>query len=327
MITKRAVMVLTVGLGVGCGGGGGNGTSGPDKTPQGPNLNPSIQRVTVDPATVPWGGTATISVTATDPEGQRLAYRYVVAQGAITPDPANPARATYAHNGQTRPDRIEVTVTDERNGSAQMASDLEISAPPPPPPAGPPPGTPPPQGPPPPTTAAPPTVSVSVSPGSCHPPCEVLFTADATGADSYEWSGCASGGGRASQVKCSLSRLNTVTATCTVRNSAGSASASASASGRNGAPVVAGGRIIKGIDAELNGEYRDPDGDEMDCAFAQVGNPCQKVAGCDDFKGPGGASPGCKVRMPIGGKVCDMALECRDSLGASGRTQWRLELP
>jgi hypothetical protein len=324
---KQALAALAVGLGVACGGGGGGNTaSGPDKTPQGPNLNPTIQRVVLDPATVPWGGTATITVTATDPEGQRLTYRYLVTQGTVTPDGANPARATYSHNGQARPDRIEVTVTDERNGTAQMATDIEIAAPPPPPPPSTPPSPPPPQGPPP--STAPPTVSVSVAPGSCHPPCMVTFTAAATGADSYEWSGCAGPTDRgAASVKCSISRVNTVTATCTVRNSAGSASASASASGTNRAPVVTGGRIIKAINAELVGDYQDPERDDMGCTWKPLGSACQPVGGCEDFKGTGGTTPTCKVRIPIGGTLCDMGLECTDSFGASGRTQWRLELP
>jgi hypothetical protein len=330
MAMRRASVALVVGLAMGCGGGGGGNTTGPDKTPQGPNLNPSIQRITLDPATVPWGGTATVNVTASDPEGQRLTYRYLVTQGTVTPDPANPARATYTHNGQTRPDRVEVTVTDERNGTAQAAMDLDIALPPPPPPSLPPPSPPPPTPPPSPGPVAPPTVSVSASPRSCHPPCKVTFTAAATGADSYEWSGCApSSSARGSDsVTCDLARLTPVTATCTVRNSAGSASASASASGTNGAPVVVGGRIIKAIEAELQAEYRDPDTDNMDCRWDRSRTTnCQLVGGCGDFKGAGGASPACKVRMPIGGQTCDMALACSDDLGASGSTSWRLELP
>jgi len=155
----------------------------------------------------------------------------------------------------------------------------------------------------------------------------VTFSADATGAESYQWSGCAGQtdrGGRS--VKCAISRVNTVTATCTVSNSAGSASASASAFGTNGAPTVAGGSIIKAISADLTAQYQDPDKDSMDCAWQKIGTPCTPVSGCEDFKGSGG-SVTCKVRMPIGGTFCEMALECSDGLGGTGRTQWRLELP
>jgi Big-like domain-containing protein len=330
MTTRRflAVLATAVPLGLACGGGGGGSsiTGGDKGGGSGPNLNPTIQSVAINPATVPWGGTAVITVVASDPEGQRLSYRYVVAQGTVTMDAANPARAVYTHNGQARPDHIEVTVTDERNGTAQMAGDINISEPPTPPPAGPPPPQPPQPPPPGPGPApVPPTVSVSVSPRSCHPPCDVTFSASVAGADNFEWSGCAGGVDAGRNVKCTISGLNTVTATCTARNGAGSASASASASGANGAPVVTGGQIVRGLENELNGSFSDPDKDELDCTWPRVGTPCQVLSGCQSVKGDAGTAS-CKVRIPLGGTGCDMELQCRDSLGASGSTRWKMEL-
>src|SRR5262245_38456345 len=256
-----AALMVVLPLALACGGGSGGSSSitGNKGNVQGPNQDPMIQGIFMNPAPVPWGGTAEITVMASDPDGQALRYAYVVMQGTVTPHPADASRATYRHNGQAGGERLTVTVTDERNGTAQSTADISIAAPPTPPPQGPPTSTPPSQPPQQPPTSAP-TVTVSVDPRSCHPPCDVTFSADATGAESYQWSGCAGQtdrGGRS--VKCAISRVNTVTATCTVSNSAGSASASASAFGTNGAPTVAGGSIIKAISADLTAQYQDPD--------------------------------------------------------------------
>lgn len=306
MKTWRTLAALaTFPLGVACGGGGGNDLTGNDKDVNGPNRSPSIQSIVLSPDPVPWGGTAVVTVRASDPDDHRLTYAYAAGQGAITQDPADPARATYTHNGRGRPDRVTVTVTDERSASHTLSADIPIAEP---------------------IVAEAPSVTVSVSPDACHPRCTVTFTASARRADVVSWSGCASGSG--DSVKCAVDGLDSVSATCTVKNGAGEASDSATARGVNERPSVSGGTALKGPEAELPGDYSDPDGDVVTCNWWGPGDrsACQKLAGCEDFSGRGGALPGCKAGIPSSAAGrCTASIQCRDPFGATSSTTWTIE--
>jgi hypothetical protein len=304
MTTRRilAALVAAVPLGLACGGGG--GTTGNIVRPTPPiNLNPRIENVVLNPGTVPWGGTAAITVTASDADGRVVSARYEVSHGTVTPDPGNPLLATYRHNGQGQPERLTVTVTDDRQGTDTRAADLPIA----------------------PQVVIAPTVSVSASPDSCHPRCTITFTATARNADSLTWSGCASGSG--GSVQCVLDDVGTATAVCMAKNSVGEVSASASARGVNQRPSVTGGIAIKGTEAEFEGQYSDADGDTLTCTWWSPSSRggCQKLGGCEDFSGPGGKLPGCKAGLPTRSGQCTGSVECRDRFGAVASTTWSLE--
>jgi outer membrane protein OmpA-like peptidoglycan-associated protein len=100
------------------------------KTPQPPVISCSS-----DPASVPMGGTATVTSTASSPDGRRLSYSYTTSAGSIT---GNTPTATL-DTGGAQPGTISVTcsVGDDRNPplTASSLTTVTVQAPPPPPPA------------------------------------------------------------------------------------------------------------------------------------------------------------------------------------------------
>jgi outer membrane protein OmpA-like peptidoglycan-associated protein len=100
------------------------------KTPQPPVISCSS-----DPASVPMGGTATVTSTASSPDGRRLTYSYTTSAGSIT---GNTPTATL-DTGGAQPGTISVTcsVGDDRNPplTASSLTTVTVQAPPPPPPA------------------------------------------------------------------------------------------------------------------------------------------------------------------------------------------------
>jgi outer membrane protein OmpA-like peptidoglycan-associated protein len=99
------------------------------KTPQPPVISCSS-----DPASVPTGGTSTISSSASSPDGRRLTYSYATSAGSIM---GNAATATLDTKG-AQPGTITVTcnVADDRNLplTASSLTTVNLQAPPPPPP-------------------------------------------------------------------------------------------------------------------------------------------------------------------------------------------------
>jgi outer membrane protein OmpA-like peptidoglycan-associated protein len=87
-----------------------------------------------DPASVPMGGTSTISSTASSPDGRRLTYIYATSAGNI---PGNHTAATLDTRG-AQPGTITVTcnVGDDRNPplTASSMTTVDVQAPPPLPP-------------------------------------------------------------------------------------------------------------------------------------------------------------------------------------------------
>src|ERR1700680_2015632 len=87
-----------------------------------------------DPASVPMGGTSTISSKANSPDGRRLTYTYSTSAGNIA---GSAATATLDSRG-AQPGTITVTcnVGDDRNPplTASASTTLNIQSPPPPPP-------------------------------------------------------------------------------------------------------------------------------------------------------------------------------------------------
>jgi len=87
-----------------------------------------------DPASVPMGGTSTITSNASSPDGRRLTYSYTASAGNIR---GNTSSATLDSSG-ANPGTITVNcnVSDDRNPAltASATTSLNVQAPPPPPP-------------------------------------------------------------------------------------------------------------------------------------------------------------------------------------------------
>jgi outer membrane protein OmpA-like peptidoglycan-associated protein len=86
-----------------------------------------------NPASVPMGGTATITSTASSPDGRNLAYGYTASAGSITGSTAT----AVLNSGDAQPGTITVTCTanDDRNPplTTSATTTVSVQAPPPPP--------------------------------------------------------------------------------------------------------------------------------------------------------------------------------------------------
>lgn len=306
----RRIAGVTLALRSGCGGGA--------TLPAGPEGNkaPQIQGITVDPPAVLPGASAMITVTASDPDGDRLLYAFRATNGTFSiPDANQPARAEYRNNGVVGADTITVTVRDSKNASTSSSANIAIDrptsggtpspnpnptpspSPDPTPSPGPKPNptpgpTPTPTPAPTPTPSAnrPPTVSVADA--SCHPrpsqPCTATLVAAGSDPDgdpiSLAWSGCANG--VASTSGCSVSSLGSVgVATVTVADGkGGNATATANVVGTNVKPtVVAGGSscsspLPNDANCTMSFQVTDDDTSSMGVSGPNVSGACVFVS-------------------------------------------------
>jgi len=95
--------------------------------------SPPVISCAADPSSVKMGGTATITSSASSPDGRRLSYSYSASAGSISGDGAT---ATL-DSGSAQPGTITVTcnVADDRNPplTASSSATLAVQSPPPPP--------------------------------------------------------------------------------------------------------------------------------------------------------------------------------------------------
>ena len=102
------------------------------------NRPPVIVKVDAAPQPVKRDGSATVSVSAHDPDGDALRFSYAAEQGKIAADAAAPHTAKYSPAAQgSIADSVTVTATDARGMTtrASLALTLEAPATPPPTPA------------------------------------------------------------------------------------------------------------------------------------------------------------------------------------------------
>lgn len=266
--------------------------------PVGPGSNraPEIRNVVVTPRSVRLGGTATVSVEALDPDGDRVFYRYQVDVGVIAADPQQPSRATYTNNSPSGgvSARITVIVVDDKNASSSFSTDVDLLG------------------------NQSPLVQVRAARSSCHPECSVSVTATAQDVEGdvleYEWSGCASGAGRTAE--CRVNHVGPATAVVTVRDSRGGvALGTASVTGVNQAPrVTRVGAEIRPTPSRLNIDVADADGDEFVCAWR---GDCTCTG---DFQ-----SWNSTCELADGAASCTMTVFCWDNWGGRGDTRFRLQ--
>jgi hypothetical protein len=260
------------------------------------NRAPEIRNLTISPGVIPLGGTAVVSVDASDPDGDAVFYRFEATGGTVTADPGQPSRATYRNDGVQRgSDQVRVTVTDSKNASASGVASVTL------------------QG------NRAPTVSMRtlVADRACHPKCTLTVLANADDADGdalrYTWSGCTSG--TESTSRCVIDTPGHYTAAVVVDDGRGGVvTDSIGLDGRNSPPVVTGGRVFPGAGPErFLIESDDADGDELLCGW--WGN-CECTGSNQSFN--------LVCRLPSGLSSCFMRFSCSDPFGASDETRFEL---
>jgi Bacterial Ig domain len=269
-----------------------------DKGPVGPESNraPEIRSLSISPAVIPLGGSAVVSVDASDPDGDQVFYRFEAGAGSITADPAQPGRATYRNDGVVRAsDQVRVTVTDSKNASASGVASVTLQA------------------------NRSPTINLRtlVAERACHPECSLTVLANADDADGdalrYTWSGCTSGSEPTS--RCVIDAPGSHTAALVVEDGRGGvATGSITMEGRNAAPVVSGGHVVHGTGpVRFLIESDDADGDKLLCGW--WGN-CQCTGSNQSFN--------LECSLPSGLDRCFMRFSCSDPFGASSETLFEL---
>lgn len=267
--------------------------------PAGPGSNraPEIRNVVVTPRSVNLGGTASVSVEAVDPDGDRVFFRYQADVGTITPDPRQPSRATYVNDnpdGRTSA-RLAVFVTDDKNATSTFNVDVDLLG------------------------NQSPLVRVDAGRSACHPECTVSVSASAQDVEGdaleYEWSGCAAGGGRTSV--CRVRHVGPATAIVTVRDARGGlALGTATVAGVNAAPVVRrDGGELRPDRSRLSIDVSDADGDAYRCAWR---GDCTCTG---DFQ-----SWSVTCNVADGATGCTMTAYCWDEWGGVGETRFRVQL-
>ena len=88
------------------------------------NNNPTIASVTVMPSSVAANGIATVSVVASDPDGDALTYSYSVSGGAIQ---GSGASASWTAPGQAGSCSVTVNVSDGKGGTASGNGSLTVT--------------------------------------------------------------------------------------------------------------------------------------------------------------------------------------------------------
>ena len=92
-------------------------------TPTPSNRSPTVT-ASCSPCTVQTGGTATLSASASDPDGDPLTYRWTASQGTFSN--ASASSTVWTAGSQTATVTATVTVSDGRGGSAASSVSLQV---------------------------------------------------------------------------------------------------------------------------------------------------------------------------------------------------------
>jgi hypothetical protein len=226
-------------------------------------------------------------VNAVDPDGDTLFFHYTAETGTVTADPATPSQATYVQTATASgSDRLTVTVTDTRNASAQLTRNVPL------------------QG------NRGPTVTLTSIIDSCHPPCRITYTAEASDPDGdelhYLWSGCTSGSGRSAP--CFLVAPGEIKSAVTVTDSQGGVTTvSATAQGTNHTPTIQFRTDVVAGEQRLLVFENDADDDRMECGWH---GDCRCMGSVQSFN--------LLCSVPNGAANCFQRFFCIDPFGALG---------
>lgn len=110
----------------GCSHDGDNGLVGANPT----NRPPIVQSITISPEVVPAGGTATITVQVSDPDGDTVACSFASAAGQVTPSAANACTASYKNNMQVGGvDNLTIVVSDANCAPSTISHQIAVGEP------------------------------------------------------------------------------------------------------------------------------------------------------------------------------------------------------
>ena len=123
------VLALTLLL-TGCGGGGSDptGPGGGGGGGGGTNHAPTVS-INTNTTHLAYGGQATITVSATDVDGDQLAYNYTAAAGTISSSGPTATSATFTAGSQWGAASVTVTVSDGKGGQAQATASMYVRRP------------------------------------------------------------------------------------------------------------------------------------------------------------------------------------------------------
>lgn len=116
-------------LAAGCSKSGSSPTSPSDGGST--NHNPTLN-VNTSTTHLVYGGTATISVTATDPDGDAVTLSYAATGGTTSSSGPTATTATFTAGSQWGPAVVTVTASDGKGGTAQATAAMYIRNPNPP---------------------------------------------------------------------------------------------------------------------------------------------------------------------------------------------------
>ena len=139
-LLKWGLLVVAFLLMAGCGPGGPPLPPRPPHPPPPPppprNRPPVISSLTANPAAVQAGGHSTVTVRASDPDGNPISYSWGASGGTLS-SPRNRSSITWTAPQTPGAYTITVTVSDNRGGSTRRSVNITVTAlpPPPPPPA------------------------------------------------------------------------------------------------------------------------------------------------------------------------------------------------
>jgi hypothetical protein len=102
------------------GGGGGGG-----------NHNPTVN-INTDATHLSEGGTANITVTASDPDGGQVTFAYAAVGGTVSASGPTATSAVFSAGSQWGPCSVTVTASDGKGGSAHATASMYIRNPNPP---------------------------------------------------------------------------------------------------------------------------------------------------------------------------------------------------
>jgi hypothetical protein len=127
MTRFKGVATATAGMAAlvlsGCSHDGDNGLVGANPT----NRPPVVQSITISPEVVPAGGTATITIQISDPDGDAVACSWASAAGQVTPVAGQACQALYRNTmDRDGVDRLTVIVSDSNCAPVTISHEIPV---------------------------------------------------------------------------------------------------------------------------------------------------------------------------------------------------------
>lgn len=128
MRPRSFLLAVVASLLFGCSGGGG----GPTEPPPGAGNHSPTANLNINNVHLAYAGTAQLSVTATDPDGDQLTFSWSATLGTVSSSGPTASTATFTAGSQWGQAQVTVTVSDGKGGSAQATALTYVRNPNPP---------------------------------------------------------------------------------------------------------------------------------------------------------------------------------------------------